>query len=405
MTSPVATARLWDMLLALSLATAALAAPAVSWDLVAGDDADPSDVMFDPAFVHQVEITLTSQAADRLWVDPYAYVHGAVSWDGFTFEDVGVRLKGKVGSFRDLNGKAGFKIDLGEWGDLRRLGGQQQITLNNNVQDCAMIKTPVGYQVFELAGSAAPRVSYAWVRVNGTDYGLYTVPESIGDEFLERNYADPSGNLYDGKYAYYGGWNYTLIDFYPTVDDLFQLEEGVDVGLADIFAITDAVQGNAYQPSYYAETGALVDWAEVHPFLAAEQLVGHVDGYAMNENNYRVYFDPTDGLAELIPWDLDNAYIEDWMWGMSWLSPRGDLATFCWTDPACRSAQAAAAITVADAVEAVDWSPEIDRWDQLTRGYVEADPRRECTDDETTRALLHDWMATMPAAVRAMWGG
>src|SRR5688572_20856321 len=192
--------------------------PTVVRETVEGDDSDPDELLFDGSFVHQVAITLDQGEMDRLAVEPYTYVHGALTWDGYAFPDVGVRLKGKVGSFRDLYGKAGFKIDLGEWDAPERLGGLQQITLNNNVQDCSMIKTPIGYQVFEMAGSASPRVAYAWVRVNGEAYGLYTVPESADEAFLSRNFTDPSGNLYDGKYAFYGGWSYTLIDFYPTVD-------------------------------------------------------------------------------------------------------------------------------------------------------------------------------------------
>ncbi len=380
-------------------------AGSTTWETVAGDDTDPSELMFDAAFVHQVEITLGAQAIDHLFSDGYTYVHGAVTWDGYAWPDVGVRLKGKVGSFRDLNGKSGFKIDLGEWGGTERLGGLQQITLNNNVQDCSMIKTPIGYQIFEIGEIPASRVAYAWVSVNGQPYGLYTVPESVDDAFLERNYPDPTGNLYDGKYAFYGGWNYTLIDFSDPLDELFQLEEGVDVGHVDIFAITGAVQGTAYQASFYAETGLVLDWPEIHTFLAAEELVGHVDGYAMNTNNYRVYFDPVDGLAEMIPWDLDNAYIDDWAWGKSWMSPLGFIARYCWADPACYAAQREAVIDLATAVDAFPWGPEIDRWDQLTRPYVEADPRRECTDDESTRAGLRDWMATEPGNVLSLWGG
>ena len=107
----------------------------------------------------------------------------------------------------------------------------------------------------------------------------------------------------------------------------------------------------------------------------------------------------------MIPWDLDNAYIDDWMWGMSWSSPRAYIAQYCWADPTCHEAQRAAVLALADEVDAVDWGPEIDRWDQLTRPFVESDPRRECIDDESSRTLVRGWMDTEPGVVRALWGG
>ena len=48
-----------------------------------------------------------------------------------------------------------------------------------------------------MAGSAAPRVTYAWVSVNGEPYGLYTVPESVDENFLEHNFTDRRGPIHD----------------------------------------------------------------------------------------------------------------------------------------------------------------------------------------------------------------
>lgn len=377
---------------------------AVAWETAEGTPADPTDAVFSQDWVHQVDIHLEPASVQDLLDDPYGYAIGGVTYDGVALDGVGVRLKGKIGSFRTLYGKAAFKLDFGEFGSTSTLYGLEQLTLNNNVADCSMIKTPIGYRVFALAGAKVPRVAYAWVTVNGDPYGLYTVVEAQDENWLERSYADPDGNLYDGKY-FYTPPSYTLLDFSHPTDDLFQLEEGTDVGNADIHAITDALNAGRGAPDFVAVTGAVLDWDRVHPYLAAEQMMGHVDGYAMNQNNYRVYFDPDNGgLAEMLPWDLDNTLIEDWMWGMSWRAPRGLLADACWDDPACADAQRAAMADLVSAVEAVDWAAEIDRVDTLTWAFAEADPRRECWDVAGGRSALRSWMDTRPGAMLDFWG-
>ena len=60
-------------------------------------------------------------------------------------------------------------------------------------------------QIFADAGLPVPRCNFATVAVNGEDLGLYVHIESVKDAFVERNFSDASGNLYEG----------TLSDFRP----------------------------------------------------------------------------------------------------------------------------------------------------------------------------------------------
>ena len=78
--------------------------------------------------------------------------------------------------------------------------------------------------------------------------------------------------------------------------------------------------------AYELPTESRHNWPEYHRELAVEQWVGHNDGYALNTNNYRPYFNPEDGLMQVLPWDLDYGFLNDSDWGMSWASPRGQLA-------------------------------------------------------------------------------
>ncbi|MFO0006349.1 MAG: CotH kinase family protein, partial [bacterium] len=106
---------------------------------------------------------------------------------------------------------------------------------------------------------AAPRAADARVWVNGDDYGLYLLLETPDDRFLKRAWDEPDGNLYDGKYVWYPDGSYTLLDFAEGHDHLYQLEEGEDVGHADIASVSAALAAGWGSPTFLATTGAVVE--------------------------------------------------------------------------------------------------------------------------------------------------
>ena len=144
----------------------------------------------------------------------------------------------------------------------------------------------------------------------------------------------------------------------------------------------------------------------LHRGLAAEQWVGHVDGYALNTNNYRVYFDPADGLMKYIPWDFDYSFIYDWQWGMNWWSPRGSIASGCWNDENCIAAQADAVAELTDTLDGIDLLDFYVQLEDLTHDAALADPRRECSWSyvEYYRDVVRDFAAGRNDALRAEWG-
>lgn len=388
------------LLLACAPAPSSVSVPERTTEVVGDQTLDPSDMVFDGR-VHEVVITLPAASRDALSTDPYSYAPGSVTFDGEPFPSVAVRLRGKLGSFRTLDRKPKFRVDFNATIADQTLFGLESLTLNNEVVDCGYLKEPLGYKIFRDAGVAAPRTGWASVTVDGLPYGLYVIIETPDDEFVGRHYA-PDGNLYDGKYNFNpDDWSYQLLDFASGVDDAFTLEEGTDVGNADIKAVSDAILSAR---SFEADTPQLA-WDEIHTMLAVEQVVGHNDGYALNTNNYRVYFDPTDGRANLVPYDLDYGFLHDADWWMDWNNPRGRIAAGCWADADCRERQRDAVAEVLDGLDVDGLHAFLDAQDALTLDYASEDPRRECGMDYVAwyRQSLHDWLDTEPDAIRARW--
>ncbi len=369
------------------------------------DDATWQTGFFSDAVVHEVAITLSDASWSALVADPYEFTVGDVSFDGESVSGSGVRLRGKVGSFRPIDQKPKFKFDFGEFIDGQDLHGLKAIALNNEVVDCSYLKEPVAYRIFRDAGIPAPRTSFAHVRVNGEDYGLYVVIEVPDSRFLsDRLPGDDSGQLYDGKYVYYDDGTYTMLDFANQVDDLFQLEEGVPDGNAEIVTVSNRIL--ATPPGFQSAMSDLVDWDELHTVFAVEQWIGHVDGYAMDRNNYRAYFRPSDQKMILIPWDFDYAFIEDYQWGMSWSRPAGAIAHYCWVDADCYASQTASMSALLGLVDTDSVLADYDAMAELTHDLAKDDPRRECAAPSVRqeRASVRSWIEGRTAAMQGLWG-
>ncbi len=368
-------------------------------------DPDRTAWIFSDEQVHRVEIELSAEALAALDLAPKTYVEGSVTFAGQRFERVGVRLKGKVGSFRDLDAKSAFKIDLNRYEAGQDLDGLEKLTLNNMVVDCSMAKERMAFGVFRALGVPAPRTGYAFVSVNGVDYGLYSHIESVDDTFLKRHYEDPGGNLYEAEYLFTGSTFY-MPDFAQGYDDLFDLEEGTEVGNADVKAITAALDAYGGTPDFYSALGELVDWEHHHQTMIAELWAGQNDGYSLNENNFYAYFDPTDGRAEIISWDMDYSFLRPSDWGFSWRAVDGRLSNLCIADSTCFAAYLERLEAACDTLDALPLEDELEAVYQLTRPWIAMDTRRECDDSYVTyyRDYLRGWVAGGSASARATWG-
>jgi spore coat protein H len=361
------------------------------------------DWIFTQGQTHNIRLEIGTDGQRKLNRDPYTAVPALAWYDDRPMGTIGVRLRGKIGSFRDLNGKPKLQLDTNAFAEGERFYGLEGLSLNNTVVDCSSIKDPLATRTFAAAGVAASRTTYARVSIDDEAYGLYVVVETPDDRFLKRNFEQPDGTLYDGKYLYYDNGSYTLLDFTPDLVDSFQQEEGEDVGHADLRALTDAVTASWGTDHFMSDLDPYLNWEEYLTELAVEQLTGHLDGYALNTNNYRVYFDPADGKAKLIPWDFDYAYLEESWWGMSWTNPRGLLASGCLQDAACKEALRQ---KVSEVLEKVPAS-EVSAWATELLDWVEGedDPRAECgrRDILSERQRMQAWPEAREAALRQQW--
>ena len=284
---------------------------------------DPTTVWFRTARPTNLKITLTAEAADSLRKEPRTFVRARLAeTDGPVLAEVGIRLKGSAGSFRDFDDRPGFTIDCAKFGGTELFHGLRRFHLNNAAQDDTLLREGFAYETFRAAGYPAPFVSHARVAVDARDLGVYVVKESYDQGFLLRRFGSAAANLYDG------GANGEVFD---------DLDLDVDLGVpdrADLKRLAAACRESDLDRRRILLTAA-IDIPRFLDFMALESLVDHWDGYTWNPNNYRLCFPADSGRGFFIPHGMDQVFRD--VDARLFDPPRGAVASVVLADPELRA--------------------------------------------------------------------
>ena len=296
---------------------------------------DQAAALYQPNRVDVIELKLAPPALAELEAEPEEYVKGTfelAETDGtpagrsaFSAPlNVEVRLKGDA-SFKSLDGKAAFKLKFGK---AEPFMGLRKMTLNNMVEDPSMTHETLAYAAFRAAGVPAPRTSFAYVYLNGVDYGVHLDLETLDNVALARIYGafdKKTQHLYEGENG---------ADVRPGGAGDFEIDEGEE-SRADLEALIAAVSSSDPGPWSTLIT-PYADLGEMTRMWAVEKYVGQYDGYSSGEspfqpNNYYLY--GAAGRFQMLPWGTDETWQEKNH--LAFATGHGLLFTHCLDDAAC----------------------------------------------------------------------
>ena len=267
------------------------------------------DSLYDGFRVSEIEIELPAEKWDTLrnqyrsegevlgskaTGQKYTWQQAKITIDGFPVEDAGVRKKGSLGSFS--TSRPSLKINLEKFQDQPPEFAWKHLTLNNNLQDSSRVNHYLACQIFRDAGIPAARCGFARVTVNGKYLGVYLNVEPIKKGFLKRNFGEATGPLYEGMVA----------DFFP--ERIQRMECKNDAAKLD--HLTELIEAINLNPPDLERVEELVDMDAFFRFWAMESLLGAVDGYSSNQNNFWFYKKQTNDKFYFIPWGVDLAFTE-----------------------------------------------------------------------------------------------
>ncbi len=262
---------------------------------------DPSDEFFKKGVIPKLEILLEPDAIESLRSAPRQYAPCKIRENGkVVYEGVGIKLKGAAGSFREFDDwKPGFTLNMDKFDGKDEFHGLKKFHLNTAVQDDSFLHEWIGSEVFRAAGLAATRVTHARVTAGDRDLGIYVLKEGFDKRFVKRWFPDDdkdplnTGSLYDGGFC-------------QDIDVDLEKDVGKDKARHDDLHQLFAACREPDVARRWQLIPERVDLDEFLSFMALELMLAHWDGYCVNKNNYRVYFEPNHGKAHFIPHGMDQ---------------------------------------------------------------------------------------------------
>ena len=245
------------------------------------------------------------------------YIPATLTFDGITFTNIGLRLKGNsslLNSWRSGAEKLPFRLNADGLEDQlpeardQTFFGFPNLNLTNNSQDASFLRAKVVGDLFREAGVPAARTAFVRVffdRGEGAQYlGLYTLVEIPDEPMLAAQFGSEDGNLYkpNGTGA---RWTVFLAESFPKKTN--QQRRGLDRRPGRDRRPQRGPRrippsgGRGSKPD--SRVSSFLRW------LALNTIIGNTDTYGgFSPHNYWVYGSPRhrDRLF-FIPWDHDLA--------------------------------------------------------------------------------------------------
>ncbi|MEP4533234.1 MAG: CotH kinase family protein [Cyclobacteriaceae bacterium] len=221
-------------------------------------------------------------------------------------ENIGFRLRGNTSR---QSAKKSFKVSFNSFEKGRDLKGFEKINLNGEHNDPTIARAKLCWDLMNSLHVPASRTNHVELYINNAYYGLYINVEHIDEEFVELRFGNKDGNLYkclwpaDLKYKGDSPDAYKEEHSGRRTYELKTNESEDDYsGLAKFIKVLNQTSSSLFEE----EIEKVFDVNSYLRALAVEVLVAHWDNYGINQNNFYLYDNPTDGKFYYIPYDLDN---------------------------------------------------------------------------------------------------
>jgi spore coat protein CotH len=278
---------------------------------------DPSDALFNGQVLHEIRLSVNTRDWALLkehWQEDTKYP-ADFHWNGQVVRNVSIHSRGQGSRRPD---KLSLHVTFDHYTTGQTFLGLHGIILRNNSQDASNMRERLSMLVFRNLGVAASREAHTRLYVNNVYQGLYTIVEVLDENFLQKNFGENGGHLYeysfDNESVVAGapvfvfqnlGSDPSLYVPVPFNPKTLETDPQGEVIARFVQAVSDI--GNA---DWRANVSAFLDLPRFIRHLAIENFLAEEDGLTgdYGPNNFYFYRFVNTNTFVFIPWDKSNAF-------------------------------------------------------------------------------------------------
>ena len=275
--------------------------------------AQSADALFDATTLHDIRIHINSRELQQLrqgFAGNTIYP-ADLQWRNLRARNVGIRSRG---DFTRNPTKLGLQVEFAHYATGQRFLGMDTLVLDNLWQDPSLIREYLAMALFRRAGVPAPRVSLGRLFINNTYQGVYGIVEGVDASFLERQFSDKTGYLFEfhaQETAFRA--EYLGSDFAAYTSRFEPRTHRRDAATILYSPIRDLFReiNESHDVVWRERVDALLDLDNLLGHVAVETFLAEADGLAgwfIGMNNFYLYRRADSPRHRLIPWDRDLSF-------------------------------------------------------------------------------------------------
>lgn len=280
--------------------------------------------LFNDQIVHTIEIirpnnshlidTLSAWHLQALIFNtPEEYDTVTIIFDGTIIVNCGIRCKGRE-SFLQEYKKKPLKIKPNKFVNNQTIDGIKEFNLHSAMGDPSQMRDKICYDIFRNSDVKTARVSFAKVFINGNYHGLFSIVENIDKQFLETNFGNNDGNLYESNntvinppFAWkINGQPKILEDTLTLIKDM-ELKNNTSKPDHSKFIKFLDVLNNSSSANF---PDSISKYFNIHSFLkiaAIDFILLNTDSYLNGGGNFYLFYNIETSKFEWIPYDYNWA--------------------------------------------------------------------------------------------------
>lgn len=278
---------------------------------------DPAAPFFDDTVVHEIRLSMNTRDWTSLKVHFTAndYYPADMRWNNQVVRYIGIRSRG-TGSRSGV--KPGLRVDFDRFTTGQKFLGLKSFILRNQTQDPSGLRERVSMAFFRRMGVAAEREAHARLYVNDEYAGLFTIVESPDKDFLQKNFAENEGWLYEFHFdneAVAAGAKPFVFQYLGPDPSLyvpvpFKPETHEDDPQGEVIGRWIQAINDTNAASWRTSIAQYFDLAKFIRHLAVENFLAEQDGITgdYGPNNFYMYRFVNTTRFMFIPWDKSNTF-------------------------------------------------------------------------------------------------
>lgn len=262
--------------------------------------AQPGNVLFDDASIHEIRIDNVDTATFFLYQNKGVYSMATITIDGTTIDSIGAATKGNI-SWSHPNNKKPLKIKLNEYVSGRKYDSIKEFYLHNSYGDPSLMREKLTYDICRQMGLHSLRAAFSKVYINNVYWGVYTLIEAK-DELYKRDFGNRDSEVYES-------FDFGSPCVFNQDPSYWAVDNGNPASTWPRLQLLTSKLANTPVGEYLDTIPEYFNITDFFKYQAVNVYLLNFDSYLQFNGNQLYLFDSiNENRFQIIPWDFNASF-------------------------------------------------------------------------------------------------